>query len=186
MAFIFSCKITNTNFTKKIVEGTAIICYERDVKSNDNLYYLKSQKCLIGKKELDLIDWIAPNSKLDLMLNKYIDYTDMPFSICAFYSKSSNEKVYYSPYIYNWFSDKDEISIIFNFKGTVLQINKVPNDRKYGIYSNYSCPITLDTLNIPFYKIIKIDSCYFAPNNWLKDNNYYKASVDSFNVNFCD
>lgn len=183
---VASCKAFTTLSIESEVEGMVIVCYERPVKNSENLYYLKSRKCIVNNRELDLVDWIEPNSELERMLKRYDVDSDVPLSECCFLPKRGEGVEYLSECAYNWLNDEDEITIIFSFKGKVLLINNLPNDRKYGIYNHYSCPIVLDTLNSPFYKILEIDSCFSPSKSWLSDNNYYKAAIDSFNINFCD
>lgn len=183
---IASCKVLNTPSIENKAEGVVIVCYERPVKNSDNLYYLKSRKCIVNNRELDLVDWVEPNSELERILKRYGVDSDVSLSKCCFSSAYERGAGHLSECTYNWLNDEDEIYVIFNFKGKVLLMNKLPDDRKYGIYNHYSCPIVLDTLTSPFYKILEIDSCFSPSKGWLNDNNYYKTKIDSFNINFCD
>lgn len=160
-----------------------LITFEKAGK--DSMYLLKSEKIVINNSYYDLIGWIPPKSDLDLFLKKKGVKDEASISKYAFFQGEQEDR-YYSDHLYSWLKDEDEISVILNVIGACTIINKLPSDRKYGNYNHYSCPISIDTINTPYCKIISIDSCYSPNANWLSDNLYYKINKNNFKVNFCD
>ena len=128
---------------------------------------------------------MPPTSELGLLLQKRgIEDYSIPSECAAF--RIDEEDTYFSEHLYYWLNDEDDLSIIFSIKGRVAVLEKLPKYKKYGIFNHYSCLIVVDTLNVPYCKIIGIDSCYSTNLGWLNDNHYFKANKNSFKVNYCD
>lgn len=182
---LIGCNSIDPIAVEKNTQGTILIRYEKSGFGEDEMYYLKSEKCIVKGIEYDLINWESPSSELIKNLREHSSYRDTTYSSFA-YLKLEDESHEHSMHIYHRFREENEIEIIFNFIGDVMKITKKPTDKKYGLYNHYSCPITLDTLNAPFYKLIRVDSFYTTPKEWLESNNYYKSDIISFKVNYCD
>lgn len=156
-------------------------------------YFGKSWHLIINKRELDFEDWVSEDmlisKKISNVMNKYYngnpDLLSNGVGNTAFYSKK-NGPLHYSDHIFEKLGEGKNLYIIYKFKGDVLEFKRMSAADLARKNHRYSCPIEEDLLNVPFFYVVAIDSFYPIDNNFLRKNNFIKAPVDSFMINFCD
>jgi hypothetical protein len=203
---IFSCRVQQKIYIN--IDATIIYGFEEtDIGEKEKVYFLKSASCItdegiynlkLGKytklpvwhdlllnslnQNDEIFKQYAPNLRYK---NKDEEYMNNP-QYTPYYSKKRIEGYISSDYVYNYLFDETEPKIIFNIKADISLIKKIPKEAILLHNNRYACVVKLDTLNLPFFKIIDMKKASPTPKEWLSRNNYYKMPIDSFRVEICD